>query len=276
MKQTIHFASDIHIEFGFGDLVIPEGDVLLLAGDVMTLYRNPYESHNHHDTVMKRTKKFWKQVSERNTQVLYCFGNHEHYFGDINNTRQKTINFFEGEGIDNVTLMDGGDAVELDDVLVWGDTFWTDMRRADPLIMHMVKYGLNDYYNTTDGETSMHPSKTISLNEASRDRLLAFLNDVRPSNKSRVVMTHHAPFFKSVPERFVTDDLNFAYANTGIEYSDVMLHDFTWIHGHMHDPVNYQAEGIKVISSPRGYWGSKETKNFTFKRLTDEHLMPII
>ena len=122
----------------------------------------------------------------------------------------------------------------------------------------------------------MHPADTVAWNEASRTKLLNFLEDARPSSKPRVVMTHHAPFFKSVPERFLADDLNFAYANTGIEYSDVMKHDFTWIHGHMHDAVDYQAEGVRVISNPRGYWGSKETKGFAFKQLTEDVLTPII
>lgn len=275
MKQTIFFASDLHIEFGLGDMVVPEGNVLLLAGDVMTLYRNPHESYNHHDTVLKRTKKFWAQVQANFDEVYYCFGNHEHYFGDCNVTVNKTRSFFESEGISKVKVMDG-EQVELDDVLLWSDTFWTDMRRADPLIMHMAKYGMNDYYNITNGADSMHPDDTVKWNATSRDKLMQFLEDARPSDKPRVVMTHHAPFFKSVPERFATQDLNFAYTNTGIEYSSVMNHDFTWIHGHMHDAVDYVAEGVRVISNPRGYWGSKETRGFAFKQLTSSMLTSII
>src|SRR5690606_800255 len=67
-----------------------------------------------------------------------------------------------------------------------------------------------------------------------------------------VVVTHHLPHSRSIPERFKGDPTNAAYA------SDLsgMVDDGAaalWIHGHMHDSCDYVVGGTRIVSNARGY-----------------------
>jgi hypothetical protein len=35
-----------------------------------------------------------------------------------------------------------------------------------------------------------------------------------------------------------------------------------WLHGHMHDPVDYMIGNTRVLSNPRGYIGHEDTSRF--------------
>ncbi|NVO04742.1 MAG: hypothetical protein HXX19_01700 [Rhodoferax sp.] len=70
-----------------------------------------------------------------------------------------------------------------------------------------------------------------------------------------VVITHHAPSIESVPLRYKTDLLSAAYASN-LEH--LMGKTALWIHGHIHDSVDYSlgpGGGLKtrVVCNPRGY-----------------------
>ena len=71
-------------------------------------------------------------------------------------------------------------------------------------------------------------------------------------NPGDVVITHHAPSFKSSLECFISTPLNPAYAT---DLSDFML-DYKpkyWIHGHMHNTSDYKIGGTNILCNPRGY-----------------------
>jgi hypothetical protein len=63
-----------------------------------------------------------------------------------------------------------------------------------------------------------------------------------------------APSFLSVNEKYKNDSVNNgAYAS---DLNDMILDNENikvWIHGHMHDPVDYMIGNTRVISNPRGY-----------------------
>jgi hypothetical protein len=87
-----------------------------------------------------------------------------------------------------------------------------------------------------------------------------------------VVVTHHAPSFQSVHERFAGDKMNICYANN-LEalmwYNPIKL----WIHGHVHNSLDYivgdELQSTRVICNPRGYFGYEENRDFD-PRLTIE------
>jgi hypothetical protein len=73
-----------------------------------------------------------------------------------------------------------------------------------------------------------------------------------------VVVTHHAPSFESVHEKYrtVNDwDYNYGFAS----YNEDVILDYpeikVWVHGHMHDPFDYTLGETRVICNPRGYIG---------------------
>jgi Icc-related predicted phosphoesterase len=83
----------------------------------------------------------------------------------------------------------------------------------------------------------------------------------QPFAGKTVVVTHHAPSSKSVPPRYAHDLLTPAFASN----LDVLMDgDRTalWIHGHMHDPFDYEICGTRVVCNPRGYAPNALTPDF--------------
>jgi Icc-related predicted phosphoesterase len=82
-------------------------------------------------------------------------------------------------------------------------------------------------------------------------------------DKPFVVITHHAPSFVSVPEYYKHDHLmNGGYASDLSE--DILDNENikVWVHGHMHDPVDYKIGETRILANPRGYPGETETNGF--------------
>ena len=71
-----------------------------------------------------------------------------------------------------------------------------------------------------------------------------------------VVVSHHAPSRLSTHERYRGQhDMNGAFSSK----LDWFIKDHPqiklWIHGHTHDPWDYQIDGTRVVCNPRGYAG---------------------
>lgn len=67
-----------------------------------------------------------------------------------------------------------------------------------------------------------------------------------------VVVTHHAPSEKSVPNEYIGRIESSAYASN----LESIIREYTpslWLHGHMHNSSSYNIEGCRVICNPRGY-----------------------
>lgn len=103
------------------------------------------------------------------------------------------------------------------------------------------------------------PADSIAPHESGRNWLREKLTE--PFEGNTVVVTHHAPSARSVPQRFATDLLTPAFASnleTLLDGTQVA----GWIHGHMHDPAAYAINGSRVICDPRGYPGERVTGRF--------------
>ena len=67
-----------------------------------------------------------------------------------------------------------------------------------------------------------------------------------------MVITHHAPSVRSVPELYQADLLSAAYASNLedlIESANITL----WIHGHTHQSQDYTIGATRILCNPRGY-----------------------
>jgi hypothetical protein len=93
----------------------------------------------------------------------------------------------------------------------------------------------------------------------------AYFKTVLELNRDKpfVIITHHGPSFQSVNEKYVHDKtMNGGYASNLDEF--VLDHENikVWVHGHMHDPVDYLIGTTRVLSNPRGYLGHEDTSGF--------------
>jgi Icc-related predicted phosphoesterase len=74
----------------------------------------------------------------------------------------------------------------------------------------------------------------------------------QPFSGKTVVVTHHSPSSRSVAQRFAQDLLTPAFASN-LEEMMGSHRVALWIHGHMHDPFDYEIFGTRVVCNPRGY-----------------------
>lgn len=239
--MKLHILSDLHTEFA--DLALPEtrADVVVLAGDV-GVGRGGLE---------------WLSKQRLDKPVVYVPGNHEFYGHDLSSMEQLRSSAPPG-----VHVLDNQSAV-IGDVRFLGSILWTDFRlfgETDKWFsIQRARQCMNDFAVITLDGRRFTPADSIALHESSRNWLSQRLAE--PFHGSTVVVTHHAPSARSVPPRFTTDLLTPAFASNLEDLLDgtrVAL----WIHGHMHDPIDYAINGSRVICNPRGYPGELPTGRF--------------
>lgn len=264
--MKIAIASDLHLEFSSLELKNTEkADVLVLAGDILVvedLYRSkePGEDTSLYGVLgygakkssAYRYRRFIEQVSSEFKHVVYVMGNHEFYHGKffkfIDVLREELVN------TPNFHLLER-DTITIDGIKFLGGTLWTDANRADPLTQYSLKDLMNDYKvirNDQAGYTALRVSHTITRHVQTLGYLETVLDDSK--NEKCVVVTHHAPTFRSIHESFKTQDLmNGGYAS---DLSDFILDRpqiKLWVHGHTHFPFDYEMGDTRVVCNPRGY-----------------------
>lgn len=263
--MKISLVSDLHLEFGYQTL--PGGDVLILAGDIAEA--RSVQKHFHStkliqdtpDTFYRCSEFFYHECAKYN-QVFYVMGNHEHYHGRFD----KTYDLLESVMPANVTILEN-EIVEYEGVVFMGATLWTDMNKGDDLTMFHMKNMMNDYRVVTNfyPEKNAYHKLTPEVTVAAHRRTLQYFKSLMElhSDKPVVVITHMAPSFASINEKYRRDTvMNGGYAS---ELSEFILDSpqiKTWVHGHLHDPVDYMIGETRVISNPRGYVGHEDTSAF--------------
>ena len=98
-----------------------------------------------------------------------------------------------------------------------------------------------------------------SLHEASRAWLTSELEVA--FDGPTVVVTHHLPASSAIAKRYADDPLNPAFASRleGL----IEAHQPTlWVHGHTHEPFDYELFGTRVVCNPRGYPGEQDRIGF--------------
>jgi predicted phosphodiesterase len=74
-----------------------------------------------------------------------------------------------------------------------------------------------------------------------------------PFSGTTVVVTHHAPSFRSIPAKHRAHPLAAAYA-TDLEY--LVERADVWLHGHVHATSDYRVGKCRVLCNPRGRPGT--------------------
>jgi hypothetical protein len=96
----------------------------------------------------------------------------------------------------------------------------------------------------------------FTANDACREFMLAvrFLKAelAQPFAGPTVVVTHHLPSLRSVPERFKNDRLSAAFASHLDELVAASGTDL-WCHGHTHSSCDYVIGTTRVLCNPRDY-----------------------
>jgi hypothetical protein len=136
-----------------------------------------------------------------------------------------------------------------------GCTLWTDYALFGSPAEDMAHAEIA----MTDHQTiAYRPGVRFTTNDARREFTLAreFLKAelAQPFAGPTVVVTHHLPSLRSVPDRFKRDRLSTAYASHLDELVAASGAEL-WCHGHTHRSCDYAIETTRVLCNPRGYDG---------------------
>jgi Icc-related predicted phosphoesterase len=236
--MRLHVVSDLHLEFAPFSSPCADADVTVLAGDIGVGLAG-----------LEWIVQHW---TER--PVIYVPGNHEFY----GQTLQKLIRELMANAAGTKVHVLDDKMVTLDGVTFVGATLWTDLALYDDptLSAIAVQVGMADYYQirTEPGNSRLRPADTQRLHAASR----AWLENQCSQRRSEklVIVTHHAPSARSIHTEYLGDPLSPAFASNlddVVEASRASL----WIHGHIHQRVDYRIGATRVVSNPRGYPGEE-------------------
>jgi hypothetical protein len=135
-----------------------------------------------------------------------------------------------------------------------GCTLWTDFKLLGHPHLSILDaaIGMNDFRrirNSARNYSKFSPNDALVIH---RESILWLEGALQQSHPKTVVLTHHAPSVKSIPERYRGDQMNPAFAS---DLSNLILayQPDLWIHGHIHTPSDYYIGKTRVICNPKGY-----------------------
>ena len=247
---------------------MPGGDVLIMAGDIMEAgHLRQADNAKHNVFMADRYRRFCNEELPKYGKVIYIAGNHEHYRNSYNDTHDR----LKRELPDNVHFLEA-ESLQIEDVHFFGGTFWTDMNKGDPISMSVLKQSMADFagsikfgdgikiqtnYGDSYYTNKFTPQYAKSVFHETVEKLKQFVESL--PNEKIVVVSHHAPSPLSINEKY-TDDyhMNAGYHSNLTEFILDYPQIKYWVHGHMHDPVDYMIGATRVLSNPRGYKGYEE------------------
>jgi Icc-related predicted phosphoesterase len=226
----LQIVSDLHLEESPLEPFAPRADVLIIAGDT-------------HDEPAGLNR--WLRGLPAHVPIVAVLGNHEfdhkEFATAVAAYREAVAEFA------HVHLLER-ERVDIGGVTFLGANLWTDMRGgADaPAIARVLKRfdirGVN-----VDDLMAVHRAST------------EWLESAYPHDQERVVVvTHTAPSLRSQHPRFEGSPLNGFFASD-LDALVKRLAPTLWVHGHMHDAVDYAIGTTRVVSNPRGYPGENPT-----------------
>lgn len=244
--MIIRQISDLHNEFityRFAPTPIDKETTLVLCGDI--------------DCARTKTRyaDFLEYASGMFKYVVLVAGNHEFYGGNLTTTHDKIRKYITGRKLTNVFYLNN-ETVVLEGVAFIGATLWTNIK--NPLTELIVEGAMNDYKKIRHGpeETPwarpMRVSDTTHMHYVSRGFIESESIKHNAIGHKVVVVSHHAPSEQSIPEKYLGDPCNPAYASQ-LDYwlMDGVI-DF-WMHGHIHAKSDYFIGTCRVTCNPRGY-----------------------
>lgn len=235
-----------------------ETDVVILAGDI---------GKGVHGIK-------WAKRSFPDVPIIYIAGNHEYYGGDIDDVKKM-------QGMSKLLGIHflNNNSVVINGVRFLGCTLWSNIEQWSMAKVKKAVSMMNDYQyieakywwqnndNRTQaakylnvsgqsllGKDKFHPVISYLLHNESVSWLSEQLR--KPFIGKTVVVTHHAPSFKSTVRE--TSEKRIALQASYASNMETFISQFSqvidlWVHGHIHQAVNYQVHGVPVRSNPRGY-----------------------
>lgn len=264
--MKIQLLSDLHLEVHPQFVAQPAAgaDVLVLAGDI-----GSYQSSTQVDGENFGLERFspLPQYANWPTPVLFVPGNHEYDMQDFDEARLRLQRVCDRLGL----IWLDRETVVMDGVRFIGTTLWSDFDAmamhegvSDATRLHKLREkafrAANFYLAKTGGTRHGEPFLAPQLREQA---LLcqAWLRETLAQAFAgpTVVVTHFAPSLRSADPRYGLSPGTAGFCNA---MDDCLPLATLWLHGHLHAPSDYQAQGLdgngqpwhcRVVANPLGY-----------------------
>jgi Icc-related predicted phosphoesterase len=247
-----HYLSDLHLEAQQFGMALPNGDVLIIAGDLCHARSlDPARSDRYSVEQRARAMRFIDEALQKFAHVLLVAGNHEHYDGVFEETTEALRRHLLG-----VTVLDDK-AIEIGGIRFFGSTLWTDLSGQTEAEVTAIRKGMGEYFfvKTRGGSDQtldkLRPADTHKAHETCWKRLreVVTAKPLRPA----VVITHHAPSCRGLNPRFLGSPLDPAYASSLDDKIAAFENVPVWVHGHTHIAKTYRIGNTVVRSNALGF-----------------------
>lgn len=248
--MKIYFSSDLHADLNnnsYKNNILPhdsKSSIFVLAGDVNT--------HLQGKVALELFNEACSYYSEHFKYVLCVMGNHDYYGSDLKTIRPKNYK--------NVFILNHESYLEIEDCLVFGDTFWSGMHKLcfDQVEKYILQTGNRDFQNIRYG-CDVFANKMFlkywTPDDMIRHHHLAVIHlfdFMKIRHDKKIVITHFSPSHKGITPEFSTSLFNdYFHANMDdyIRDSDIKY----WIHGHTHQSLDYYIGNTNIVCNPMGY-----------------------
>lgn len=276
--MNIQLLSDLHLEVhpDFQPQPAPGADVLVLAGDIGSYQSGSQLADDDFGLARFSPRPRAEGGAAWPVPVLFVPGNHEYDAQDFDAAHVRLRAACERWGLvwlERETTVLGG-------VRFVGTTLWTDFDAlavhegcTDPIRLEALREkayrAANFYLRKTGGTRGGEPF----LAEAMRAEALTSQAWLRaalhtPFDGPTVAVTHFAPSLRSADPRYGLAPGTAGFCNA---LDDLLAHTRLWLHGHLHAPSDYLAEGrgadgspwrCRVVANPLGYARKGEQSAF--------------
>ena len=262
--MRIQYVSDLHVDHadysgpierssqGLGPLdpATLVGDVLVVAGDIT-------------DGQWEATAKYLSWLGSGGTPVVFVLGNHEHFNSIFPDEAAGVLKAAVRE-FPNVHVLDK-ESVDIGGVRFFGATLWTKFSKA--------KYGEAAENSMPEYAAMYTPSGDMVTWQAVAKEHTRAVNWLRaelhkPFLGQKVVVTHHAPSYRSISPQFIGSLLNPAFCSNLDDFILTTRPD-VWIHGHTHDSQQYTIGDTRIVCNPWGYADEELNPRFDPQKIVE-------
>lgn len=266
--MKIQLLSDLHLEAqpDWTARAAAQADVLVLAGDIGS-YQNDSRLQDARVTEFCLERAYFglQQFSPHRgwpTAVVYVPGNHEYDGLDFDATHARLQDVCAELGIqwlERQVFVSAWHDRQGKPVRFVGTTLWSDFEA-----LHQPRdkaFRAANFY-LRKAATSRHGAPFLA--EEVRAQALECQAWLRhqlqtPFDGSTVVVTHFAPSLRSADPRYGLTPGTAGFCNA---LDDMLAHAQLWLHGHLHAPSHYVANGCTVQANPLGYARKNEQLHF--------------
>jgi Icc-related predicted phosphoesterase len=256
--NNIQNISDLHLDFEDNwnfckNNLNSFSEILLVAGDSCQL------------NYCKKARFFEKYIYPKWKIVIEVPGNHD-FYGKTSDYpflySDKITRFFDNKEGDYVTESNDNTCthhyinngfIDINNIRVICSTLWSKVEKYQK----EVNWGLNDYVQIKGYNIELN-NRLNHFNVNYIDKVL----DETPQNKQVIILTHHAPLWCMIDDKFKHSTINEAFANNLddlIKKHSTKIN--TWVYGHMHKYDQRKVYGVNFVRNPVGYVCMKENKS---------------